>query len=220
MVITRPRAATSGTATASATSTSARSWSSPTSATSTRGSSQAIQEQAAHLCTVAPAVANGARSEAARLIAEPHAGRPGPRLLHQRRRRRQRARRPHGAPAHGPAQGAHDLPLLPRRHAPRGQHDRRPAPLGQRPRLGRHGPLLRPLPLPQRRSTRPPRTRSASAPSSTSSRWSRSRGPAPSRPSCSRPSRAPPASWCRRPATSRASARSATGTASCSSPTR
>jgi taurine--2-oxoglutarate transaminase len=29
----------------------------------------AIQEQAAHLCTVAPAVANGARSEAARLIA-------------------------------------------------------------------------------------------------------------------------------------------------------
>ncbi len=29
----------------------------------------AIQEQAAHLCTIAPAVANGARSEAARLIA-------------------------------------------------------------------------------------------------------------------------------------------------------
>ena len=32
----------------------------------------AIQEQAAHLCTIAPAFANGTRSEAARLIASRH----------------------------------------------------------------------------------------------------------------------------------------------------
>ena len=81
---------------------------------------------------------------------EPHPRRPRPRLLHQRRCRRQRARRTHGAAAHRPAQGADDLPQLSRRHPPRGQHDRRPAPVGQRPRLGRHGALLRPVPLPQR----------------------------------------------------------------------
>ena len=81
---------------------------------------------------------------------EPHPRRPRPRLLHQRRRRRQRARRTHGAAAHRPPQGADDLPQLSRRHPPRGQHDRRPAPVGQRPRLDRHGPLLRPVPLPQR----------------------------------------------------------------------
>ena len=65
-----PKARTSGTATATRYSTSPPSWSSPTSATSTRGSSRPIQEQAADLCTVAPAYGNGARSEAARLIAE------------------------------------------------------------------------------------------------------------------------------------------------------
>ena len=42
---------------------------------------------------------------------------------------------------------------LPRRHPPRGQPDRRPAPLGQRQRLDRHGALLRPVPLPHARST-------------------------------------------------------------------
>ena len=50
----------------------------------------------------------------------------------------------------GRHQGALDLPQLPRRHPPRGQRHRRPAPLGQRPRLGRHGALLRAVPLPQR----------------------------------------------------------------------
>ena len=66
----RPRAPTSGTATATGCSTSPRSWCSPTSATSTRKVVAAIQEQAAKLCTVAPQHANDARSEAARLIAE------------------------------------------------------------------------------------------------------------------------------------------------------
>ena len=149
-----------------------------------------------------------------------HPRRPRPRLLHQRRRRRQRARRTDGAAAHRPAQGALDLPQLPRRHAPRGEHDRRPAPLGQRPRLDRHGALLRAVPLPQRlpRDHRgggvPARARAPRA--GRRARGSRRRSPR----SCSRPSPAPPGSWSRRRATSPASARSATATASCSSPTR
>ena len=129
----------------------------------------AIQEQAAKLCTVAPQHANDARSEAARLIAERTARRPEQGLLHQRRRRRQRARGPDGPAAHRPLQGADALPLVPRRHRHRDQHDRRPAPLAQRLRQQRRRALLRPVPLPQRSSTPPPRRRSASARWSTSS---------------------------------------------------
>ena len=53
-----------------------------------------------------------------------HSRRPEQDLLHQRRRRRQRARGADGATAHRPLQGAHALPLLPRRHRHRDQHDR------------------------------------------------------------------------------------------------
>ena len=51
-------------------STSRRSWSTPTSGTSTRKSLRPSQDQAAKLCTIAPQHVNDARSEAARLIAE------------------------------------------------------------------------------------------------------------------------------------------------------
>ena len=154
--------------------------------------------------------------------ADHRAGRRGLRegLLHQRRRRRRRARHPDGPAAHRPHQGALDLPLLPRRHAPRGQRDRRPASLGQRQRLGRHRPLLRPVPLPQRlpRDHRGggvrPRARAPRA----------GRGPRGSGQHRRDHPREHPrhgrhhAAAAR--ATSRASARSATGTASSTSPTR
>ncbi len=105
-------------------STSPLSWSSPTSATSTRRSSRPSRSRPAKLCTIAPQHANDARSEAARLIARAHPRRPEQDLLHQRRRRRQRARRAHGATAHRPLQGADAVPLLPRRHRHRDQPDR------------------------------------------------------------------------------------------------
>ena len=108
----------------------------------------AIEEQAAKLCTVAPQYANDARSEAARLIAERTPGESEQGLLHQRWRRRHRARRADGAAAHRPLQGADALPLLPRRHRHRDQPDRRPAALGQRLRQQRRRALLRAVPLP------------------------------------------------------------------------
>ena len=60
----------------------------------------AIQEQAAKLCTIAPQHANDARSEAARLIAEIAPAGLEHGVLHQRRRRGDRARGADGPPAH------------------------------------------------------------------------------------------------------------------------
>ena len=137
----------------------------------------AIQEQAAYLCTVAPQHANAARSEAARLIASHTPGRPRQGVLHQRGSRRQRARDPDGAAAHRADQGALDVPLVPRRHPPRRQRHRRPAPLGQRPRRGRHGALLRAVPLPQR-LPRDHRGRGVRARAAAPGRHDRARGPA------------------------------------------
>ena len=45
-------------------------------------------------------------------------------LLHERRRRRDRERDPHGAPAHRSRQGAVDLPLVPRQHRRGDRRDR------------------------------------------------------------------------------------------------
>ena len=149
-----------------------------------------------------PRYANDARSEAARLIAEhaPDGFEQG--LLHQRRRRGDRARRADGPPAHRPAEGALDVPQLPRRHPDGDQPHRRPAPLGQRQRHGRHRALLRavPLPLAVPRHHRGGGVRArADAPAT---RSSRSRGRPPSPRSSWRPSPAPPASCRRRRATS------------------
>ncbi len=94
----------------------------------------AIQEQAGRLTTFAPALrrrgAVGGRPADRR--ADP--GRPRQDLLHQRRRRGRRERRPHGPAAHRPPQGALRLPLVPRRHLRRDQPHRRPAPLALRQR--------------------------------------------------------------------------------------
>ena len=125
---------------------------------------------------------------------EPHARRPRQGVLHQRRSRRQRARDPDGTAAHRADQGALDLPLLPRRHPPRGQRHRRPEALGQRPRRGRHGALLRAVPLPQR-LPRDHRGRGVRARAGAPGRRDRARGSRRRSPrSCSRPSPARPAS--------------------------
>ena len=136
---------------------------------------------------------NDARSEAARLIADAGARRPGQGVLHQRRRRRDRERGPDGPAAHRPAQGAL-APTAPTTATPHAaiNLDRRPASLGQRLRRTGARALLRAVPLPRPRSTRPPRPRSASGRWPTSSRSSRSRDRAPSPRSCSRPSPARP----------------------------
>ena len=57
------------------------------------------------------------------------AGRPEQGVLHQRRRRGDRERDPHGPAAHRPAQGLRRLPQLPRRDRRRAHADRRPAAL-------------------------------------------------------------------------------------------
>ncbi len=109
----------------------------------------AIQEQAAHLCTVAPQHANAARSEAARLIST-HTPGDLDRVFFTNGGADANEHAVRMARLHtGPAQGAVDVPLLPRRHPARDQHDRRPAAVGQRPGVGRDGPLLRAVPLPQ-----------------------------------------------------------------------
>ncbi len=95
----------------------------------------AIQEQAARLCTIAPQHANDARSEAARLIVEraPEGLEQG--LLHQRRRRRDRERRPDGPAAHRPRTRC--SPAYRSYHgntATAITADRRPAPVAQRQR--------------------------------------------------------------------------------------
>ena len=64
-----PRAATSGTSTGTGTWTSPASWSTPTSATSTRRSIAAIAAQAAKLTTLAPQHASEVRGEAAARLA-------------------------------------------------------------------------------------------------------------------------------------------------------
>ena len=73
----------------------------------------AIAEQAAKLCTIAPAHVNAARSEAARLIAERTPGDLN-RVFFTNA----------GAPAYRTLQGALALPVLPRRHRHRDQPHR------------------------------------------------------------------------------------------------
>ena len=194
----------SGTVTATGCSTSPRSWCSPTSATSTRGSSRRSRSRPRRCARSRPRTVNAARSEAARLIAShtPERARPG--LLHQRRRRRQRARRPDGAAAHRSAQGALDATAA--TTAAPSSRSTSPATRGGGPTTTAStgtvhffGPFLY-------RSAfhgAPPRRRSASARSRTSSRSSPSRGRRRSPRSCWSPSPARPGSWSRRRATSR-----------------
>ena len=108
----------------------------------------AIKEQADRLCTIAPAVRQRAARPGRGADRRDRARRLHEGVLHQRRRRRQRARRPHGAAADRPLQGADGLPQLSRRHPDRDQPDRRPAPLRQRHRDRRRRALLRAVPLP------------------------------------------------------------------------
>ena len=128
-------------------------------------------------------------------------------VLHQRRRRRQRERDPDGAPAHRPRQGALDATA---------RTTATPARRSSRPATGAACPTSTPAAT----CTSSARTctarefwarrpsRSPSARCTTSSASSRPRARRRSPRSCSRPSPAPPASWCRRPATSPACARS------------
>ena len=180
----------------------------------------AIQEQAARLCTIAPQHANDQRSEAARLIVE-----RAPEDLEKvfftnggadAIENAVRMARLHT----GRHKVLTDLPQLPRQHRHRDQDDRRPAALAQR-RRRRPVSCTSSAPTPTaRRSGRSRRSRSATARSSTSSRSSPSRARRRSRRWCWRRSPARPASWSRRTATSPAYGRSATGTASSTSPTR
>ena len=140
---------------------------------------------------------------------------PGRRLLHQRRCRRQRERHQAGPPGHGPPQGPGPLPLLPRRHGRGHRGHRRPAPLGRR------RPASPASCAPRTSTAGDARSRSPSSEPSRSSRTSScTKAATPSPPSSSSPSWAPTASSSRPTATCRACARSATATASCSSPTR
>ena len=180
----------------------------------------AIQAQAAQLCTIAPGTANAARSEAARLIAGLAPDGLEKVFFTNGGADADRARHPDGPAAHRPDQGALDVPLLPRWHGARGQRDRRPAAVAERPRQRRHGALLRAVPLPQRvqRDHRGGGVRARARPPRAGHRARGRRSPSP-RSSSSR-SPAPPASCCRRPATCRRPRRSATSTASSTSPTR
>ena len=165
--------------------------------------------------------------ELAEKIAEPHPGRPQPDLLHHRRLRGGRVGVEAGPPvlqADRPAralQGHQPEHRLPRRH-----HGRPVDHRGHRDPHAVRAPGSRaPSRSPTPTSTGPPTSRttrrpSAAGPPTPSSRrsWPRT------------PRRWPPCSWSRcrtpaaasrrRPATSSGCARSATGTASCSSPTR
>ena len=179
----------------------------------------AIRAQAEVLCTVAPQHANDQRSEAARLIAELAPGdldkvfftnggadaiENAVRMarLHTGRHKVLTTYRSY----HGNTATAIQMTGDPRRWANDGGatgvvHFFGPTPTGRR--SGRRAP-----------------SRSASARSSTSSRSWPSRGRAPSPRSSWRRSPARRASSCHRTATSRECARSATGTASSTSPTR
>ena len=163
----------------------------------------AIQEQAGELRTIAPAFANDARSEAARLIAELAPGDLEHGVLHQRRRRGQRERGPDGPAAHRPAQGARGLPQLPRRHGRRDRADRRPAALGTEPGDARRRALLGPVPVPLGVPRDHAGARSASARCSTCATLIMVEGAQHDRRDHPRDrSSAPTASWCRRTATS------------------
>ena len=158
----RRRAPTSGTAKATGCWTSPRSWSTPTSATSTRKSLPPCRtgRQAVHRRAAArqrrPLGGRPADRRA-------HPGRPEQGLLHQRRRRRRRARRPDGPAAHRPLQGARALPLVSRRHRHRGQPHRRSAALAQRLRQQPASCTSTARSCTARRSTPRPRSRSPSA---------------------------------------------------------
>ncbi len=163
----RPRLV--GRATARATSTSPASWCSPTSATSTPRSSRRSRSRRPSSCTIAPAVRQRRPLRGGPAHRRAHARRPRAGLLHQRRRRRQRARRsawPGCTPA-GPR--CCRVPLVPRRHRDRDQPHRRPAPLGQRLRQPAASCTSSARSSTARSSTPRPRPRSASARCSTSS---------------------------------------------------
>ena len=137
------------------------------------------------------------------------ARRPRQGLLHARRRRGDRERDQARPRVHRPPQDPRPLPLVPRRDARGDDADRRPAPLGERagarrrrplpghPPLGRGGAAARGRGAPGPRGRHPLRGRR------TRSRRSSSRRSSGRTASSSRPT-----------ATSRASARSATGTTS------
>ena len=138
-----------------------------------------------------------------------HARRHGQGLLHARRRRGDRERDQARPPLHRPAQDPRPLSLLPRRDVRGDDADRRPAPLGQRAGHRRRRPLPGHAPLGRGGAAaggrEPPGPRGRHP-----LRGRRTR----SRRSSSRRSSARTASSSRPTATSRASARSATGTAS------
>ena len=169
-----------GRRTAPATSTSPASSSTSTSATSTPSWSRRSRSRPTGCARSPRSTPTTPRSEAARLIAEVAAEkidrqptRHG--VLHQRRRRGHRERHAHGPAAHRPAQGAHHLPQLPRRHR-RGDHaDRRPAPLAERAGHARRRQVLGAVPVPLRvpRDRARPRSASGRSPTSTTCSWSR-----------------------------------------------
>ena len=180
----------------------------------------AIQEQAAKLCTVAPQHANDARSEAARLIAErtpgdlnkifftnggadanEHAVRMA--RLHTGRYKVLTRYRSY----HGGTDTAINLTGDPRRW---------PNDYGNSGVVHFFGPFLYRSHFHATHRGGGERARAGTP----GRRDPRSRGRRRSRRSCSSPSPAPPASWCRRRATWPVCANSATDTASCSSPTR
>ena len=179
----------------------------------------AIQEQAATLTTVAPATANLTRGRAAERVLSHAPDGFTQRLLHQRRGRRQRERDPDGPPAHRPRQGGVGVPLVPRQHRRGRGRDGGLAAGAQRVRPRARAPL-RPVPVPLgvlgdharagvRARAAPPGARDPGGGSDVG------RGdPAGDHPRHRR------ACSSRRPATWPASARSPTGTASCSSSTR
>ena len=143
------------------------------------------------------------------------ARRPRHGVLHQRRRRGDRERHPHGPPAHRPPQGADDVPQLPRRDRRRDHDDRRPAALGQRAGHARAWSSSGGRTPTARRSTPPTTPRSATRALAHLADVIMVEGAADtSPPSCSRPSSARTASSSRPTATCRACATCATSTAS------
>ena len=170
------------------------------------------------------------RDRARRADRRLRARRPEPGLLHQRRRRGRRDRVEAGQEllqAHrqaDEAQGDQPRDRLPRHHPGRAV-DHRPAAAEAAVRAAgaldvpgaEHqlstAPRAR---LPERRASR----RSAAGPPTRSRSRSRTRAPTPSPPSSSSRCRTPAAASRRRPATSSGSARSATSTTCCWSPTR
>ena len=178
----------------------------------------AIRDQAARLCTVGPQYAcevaakrRGPSRKSPPVISTGCSSRTGA----PRRSRTRRA----CAPAHGTHQGPRGLPLVSRLDDDRHQPHGRPASLGERLRQAGVGTSSGPSST-ARRSTPRARTRSAPGHSSTSRRWSSSRGHRTSRRSCSRRFPVLPGSWCRLPATWLACGKSATDMGSSSLPTR